>query len=310
MQLSKLWKQGLSFLGDVYYRTRVLTKLGYYDRLSDSDFLKTVFPKYMDYPLDLENPKSFSEKLQWLKIHNRKPIHTKMVDKYEAKSFITEAVGAEYVIPAIGVWDSVDDIDFDSLPPQFVLKCTHDSGGLVICKDRKTFDIEAAKKTLQKSLSRDYYRIAREWAYHDVPRRIIAEPYMAELGEKNLLDYKMFVFNGQPKLTIVCSDRFSKNGTKMNFYDLDWKPMKVGFRLHELAVPEFPRPQTFDDMLRVARILSKDCPFIRIDFYEINGHLYVGELTLFPGAGFEPFRSIDMDYEVGGWLDLETVHWS
>ncbi|MDU2166277.1 MAG: ATP-grasp fold amidoligase family protein [Veillonella sp.] len=266
MKLSKLCKVGMSFLTKPYYRTRVLIKLGYYDSLSDEEFLKKVFPKYMGYPLDLENPKTFSEKLQWLKVNYREPIQTVMVDKHEAKHFISQRVGDQYIIPTLAVWDSVEDIDFDALPNQFVLKCTHDSGGIVICKDKSSLDREAAKAKLSASLQRDYSRIAREWPYKDVPRRIIAEEYLSELGSNEILDYKMYCFHGKP------------------------------------------RPETYKEMLRVATELSKDCPFLRVDFYEIKGRLYIGELTFFPGAGLEKFRPMTKDYELGEWLHLETVH--
>ena len=308
MKLSKLCKVGMSFLTKPYYRTRVLIKLGYYDSLSDEEFLKKVFPKYMGYPLDLENPKTFSEKLQWLKVNYREPIQTVMVDKHEAKDFIAHRVGNQYIIPTLAVWDSVEDIDFDVLPNQFVLKCTHDSRGIVICKDKSYLDREAAKAKLRTSLKRDYSRIAREWPYKEVPRRIIAEEYLSELGSNEILDYKMYCFHGEPKMTVVCSDRFSKTGTRMNFYDIDWKPMGIYFGHYPPLPTEFPRPETYDEMLRLATELSKDCPFLRVDFYEIKGRLYIGELTFFPGAGLEQFRPISKDYELGEWLHLETVH--
>lgn len=298
----------MSFLTKPYYRTRVLIKLGYYDSLSDEDFLKKVFPKYMGYPLNLENPKTFSEKLQWLKLNYRNPIQIIMVDKYEAKHFIAKQVGEQYVIPTLAVWDSVEDIDIDALPNQFVLKTTHDSGGIVICKDKSTFDFEAAKAKLRASLRQDYSRIAREWAYQNVPRRIIAEEYISELGNDDLLDYKMYSFHGEPKLTVVCSNRFSKTGTLMNFYDMDWNSMGIHFGHYPPLPTEFPKPDTYGEMLQVAAELSKACPFLRVDFYEIKGRLYIGELTLFPGAGFERFRPISRDYELGEWLHLETVH--
>ena len=308
MKLSKLCKVGMSFLTKPYYRTRVLIKLGYYDSLSDEDFLKKVFPKYMGYPLNLENPKTFSEKLQWLKLNYRNPIQIIMVDKYEAKHFIAKHVGEQYVIPTLAVWDSVEDIDIDALPNQFVLKTTHDSGGIVICKDKSTFDFEAAKAKLRASLRQDYSRIAREWAYQNVPRRIIAEEYISELGNDDLLDYKMYSFHGEPKLTVVCSGRFSKSGTRMNFYDIDWKPMGIHFSHCPPLSTEHHKPETYDEMKRLTVKLSKECPFLRVDFYEIKGRLYIGELTLFPGAGFERFRPISKDYELGEWLHLETVH--
>ena len=308
MKLSKLCKVGMSFLTKPYYRTRVLIKLGYYDSLSDEEFLKKVFPKYMGYPLDLENPKTFSEKLQWLKVNYRNPIQTVMVDKHEAKYFIAERVGSQYIIPTLAVWDSVEDIDFDALPNQFVLKSTHDSGGIVICKDKSSLDFEAAKAKLSVSLKRDYSKIAREWAYQNVPRRIIAEEYISELGKDDLLDYKMYSFHGEPKLTVVCSNRFSKTGTRMNFYDINWKPMGIHFGHYPPLPTEFPKPATYEEMKHLTAELSKDCPFLRVDFYEIKGRLFIGELTFFPGAGFEKFRPMSKDYELGEWLHLETVH--
>ena len=298
----------MSFLTKPYYRTRVLIKLGYYDSLSDEEFLKKVFPKYMGYPLDLENPKTFSEKLQWLKVNYREPIQTVMVDKHEAKHFIAHRVGDQYIIPTLAVWDSVEDIDFDALPNQFVLKCTHDSGGIVICKDKSSLDREAAKAKLRASLKRDYSKIAREWAYQNVPRRIIAEKYISELGNDDLLDYKMFSFHGEPKLTVVCSDRFSKTGTRMNFYDINWEPMGIHFGHYPPLPNEFPKPATYEEMKRLTAELSKDCPFLRVDFYEIKGRLYIGELTFFPGAGLEQFCPMTKDYELGEWLHLENVH--
>lgn len=308
MKLSKLCKVGMSFLTKPYYRTRVLIKLGYYDSLSDEEFLKKVFPKYMGYPLDLENPKTFSEKLQWLKVNYRNPIQTVMVDKHEAKNFIAERVGSQYIIPTLAVWDSVEDIDFDALPNQFVLKSTHDSGGIVICKDKSSLDFEAAKAKLSASLKRDYSKIAREWAYQNVPRRIIAEEYISELGKDDLLDYKIYSFHGESKLTVVCSNRFSKTGTRMNFYDINWKPMGIHFGHYPPLPTEFPKPATYEEMKRLTAELSKDCPFLRVDFYEIKGRLFIGELTFFPGAGFEKFRPMSKDYELGEWLHLETVH--
>ena len=298
----------MSFLTKPYYRTRVLIKLGYYDSLSDEEFLKKVFPKYMGYPLDLENPKTFSEKLQWLKVNYREPIQIVMVDKHEAKDFIAQRVGDQYIIPTLAIWDSVEDIDFDALPNQFVLKCTHDSGGIVICKDKSSLDREAAKAKLSASLQRDYSRISREWPYKDVPRRIIAEEYLSELGSNEILDYKMYCFHGKPKSTVVCSNRFSKTGTRMNFYDIDWNPMGIHFGHYPPVSTEFTRPETYEEMLRLATELSKDCPFLRVDFYEIKGRLYIGELTFFPGAGFEKFRPMTKDYELGEWLHLETIH--
>lgn len=308
MSLVSSLKRSIKIINDPHYRLRVLIKYGMYDSLSDAEFLETVFPKYMGYPLNLDNPKTFSEKLQWLKIHDRNPIYTDMVDKYEAKQFIEKKVGNQFTIPTLAVYDCFDDIDFESLPNQFVLKCTHDSGGIVICKDKKILNIEAARKQINKSLHRNFYKIAREWPYKNVKPRIIAETYMAALGNDTLLDYKMYVFHGEPKLTVVCSERFSSTGTRMDFYDINWDFMDLTLGHYYPSKRDFPKPEHYEKMKEVCRVLGENIPFVRVDFYEVNGKLYIGELTFFPGAGLETITPIEQDYKLGEWLHLENVH--
>lgn len=308
MNIQTVLNKGKRFISDPLYRLRVMIKMGAYNSLNDEAFLKKMFPKYMGYALNLDNPKTFSEKLQWMKLYVRKPIYTTMVDKYEAKKYLANRIDSKYIIPNLGVWDNFDEIDFDTLPNQFVLKCTHDSGGIVICKDKSTFDKKRARRIINKSLKRDYYLIAREWPYKNVPRRILAEEYIEELGNADLLDYKMYSFHGEPKLTVVCSERFSEGGTRMNYYDLDWNFINISISHYKPSNKHYVKPPHYDEMKMLCKQLSKDFPFLRVDFYDVNNHLYVGELTLYPGAGFIKIEPSEFDYKMGEWLRLESVH--
>ena len=308
MNIQTVLNKGKRFISDPLYRLRVMIKMGAYNSLSDEAFLKKMFPKYMGYTLNLDNPQTFSEKLQWMKLYDRKPIYTNIVDKYQAKQFLADKIDSKYIIPNLGVWDNFDEIDFDILPNQFVLKCTHDSGGIVICKDKSTFDKESARRIINRSLKRDYYLIAREWPYKNVPRRILAEEYIDELGSIDLLDYKMYSFHGEPKLTVVCSNRFSMGGTRMDYYDLDWNLINISILHYEPSNKHYAKPPHYEEMKMLCKQLSKDFPFLRVDFYDVNNHLYVGELTLYPGAGFIKIEPSEFDYKMGEWLRLESVH--
>lgn len=253
--------------------------------------------------LHLKNPKTFNEKLQWLKLYNRKPEHVTMVDKYEAKKYVESIVGSSFIIPTIGVWDDPDEIDWESLPQRFVLKVTHDSGGLVICKAKAKFDIAKAKEKLRKALNHDYFMTYREWPYKNVPRRIIAEEYIEDShGELN--DYKIFCFNGEPKFVQVDYGRHSKHGR--NIYDMDWKFMKFMNNIHypydEGHVIE--KPVNFEKMVELAKRLSSGEPHLRVDFYNLDGKIYFGELTFFHGSGLVTFRPKEWDRKIGDWLKL------
>lgn len=191
--------------------------------LADKTYLKIYFKCKMGYKLNLKNPQTFNEKLQWLKLYDRNPEYTKMVDKYEVREYIKEKIGEEYLIPLIGVYDKFDDIDFDELPNQFVIKCNHDSGGLVICKDKGKLNIEETRKKINKSLKRNYYYSGREWPYKNVKPRIIIEKYMEDSNKSDLIDYKLFCFNGIPKIVLVCSERFSSSNMCKTWFDMNWK---------------------------------------------------------------------------------------
>ncbi len=270
----------------------------------DETYLKLKWRLRFGEPLNLDNPQTFNEKLQWLKLHDRKPEYTRMVDKYEAKKYVAEKIGEEYIIPTLGVWDSFDDIDFNSLPNQFVLKCTHDSGGLVICKDKSTLDMEATRKKLEKCLKRDYYIQSREWPYKNVKPRIIAEKYMEEKGGGELKDYKLHCFNGEPKMTLVCSDRFAEEGLCEDFFDNDWGHLPTRRPTHPNAPHDIACPKNFELMKELAKQLSKNIPFVRVDFYEIDGRVYFGELTFFPMSGMGVFVPNEWDLKLGEWMNI------
>lgn len=268
-----------------------LMNKNYLSFIPDETFLKMKYKLMMGKKLDLENPKTFNEKLQWLKLHDRNPEYTKMVDKYEAKEYVANIIGKEYIIPTLGVWDKFDDIDFDALPNEFVLKPTHTSGNVFICKDKSRIDYKKLKKQVNKWLKRDYYKIHREWPYKNVKPRIIAEEYMEDqTGE--LVDYKVYAFNGKCDYVMTCVDR-AKGETKFLYYDRNWN-LKKEFSFDGLKYGQtinVPRPKNLDKMFELAEILSKDIPFVRVDFYEANGNLYFGELTFFPSAGFDNTRT-------------------
>lgn len=274
--------------------------------LPDKLYLGIQYKKRIGRKLNLDNPKSFNEKLQWLKLYDRNCDYVKLVDKYLVKEYLSRKIGEKYVIPTIGVWDCVDQIDFDALPNQFVLKCTHDSGGVIVCKDKRTFDVDKAKKTLKKSLRRDYFYHGREWPYKKVKRRVIAEQYMVDDSGYELKDYKLMCFNGQVKCSFTCSNRTCKGGLYVNFYDKNWIPMP--FERHYPKNPkEIDKPISYDKMVELAEVLSKGIPFVRIDFYEIEGNPYVGELTFYPGSGFEEFIPEEWDDILGDWIDLTEL---
>ena len=267
--------------------------------LPDVIFLKLMYRKVMRKKLNLKDPKTFNEKLQWLKLYDRKPEYTTMVDKAAVKNYVADKIGPEYIIPTLGVWDRFDDIDFDSLPDQFVLKCTHDSGGLVICRDKNTLDRAAAKEKIEKSLARNYYLHAREWPYKNVKPRILAESYLEE-ESGDLRDYKFFCFNGEPKCALVCAQRYTGDGVRMSFYDPQWNQMSFHWRYPPIET-EVERPQELEKMLSFAKILSENIPFVRVDFYEVKGQVYFGELTFFPASGTAKF---DSDEIMGTWITL------
>ncbi len=269
----------------------------------------------LGYKLNLDNPHSFNEKMQWLKLHDRKPIYTQMVDKYESKLFVSQKVGDCYVVPTYGVWDSYEDIDFASLPEQFVLKTTHDCGGVKICKDKDHFDYEAAKTEFSKRIKTNFFWQGREWPYKDVKPRILAEKYLVmhdtfgnsftydSKTERGITDYKIMCFNGEPFCCLVCMGRNSLEGLHENFYDKEWNLLPFR-RDNPQYEGEVKKPEDYDKMLEIARSLSEGTKFLRVDYFEGNGQLYVGELTFFPASGFDRFIPEEWDYKLGEMINL------
>lgn len=271
--------------------------------LSDEKYIQLKFYDAFGRFMDFSKPKTFNEKLQWLKLHDRKPRYTMMVDKYKVREYISDKIGEEYLIPLFGVWDDPDDIDFDSLPNKFVLKCNHDSGGLSICRNKETFNVNMAKKKLKKSLKTNYYYSGREWPYKNVPRKIICEKYLQQETLEDLIDYKFYCFNGRVKLVGIYSGRNSKVGTVVDYYgkNFNWVDINWGY-CHAENRPK--KPKKFTEMVRLAEILSKDIPHLRVDLYYTNNKIYFGELTFFDGSGFDKIEPIEWDYKLGSWIDL------
>ena len=298
-------KKAVGFFTDKKCRFSILSVLGFYNNMPDEEFLKKLYKIRMGKELRLDNPQTLNEKLQWLKIHDRNPEYTKMVDKYEVRKYISEKIGEEYLIPLLGVWDSFDEIDFDKLPQQFVLKCTHDSGGLVICKDKSEFNIKAARRKINWRMRRNYYWQNREWSYKNVKPRIIAEKYMTDESEKELKDYKIFCFNGVPEYVEVDFNRQIEH--KLNPYDFDWNPLNFCDSSKNDYSADIKRPKRLDDMRAIAAKLSEGISFLRVDFYSIDDAIYIGELTFYPGSGFIEFDPEDVDLKYGKLLKLEGV---
>ena len=257
----------------------------------------------MGKTLNLSSPRTFNEKLQYLKLYDHNPVYTKLVDKVEVKDYVTERIGNKYIVPTIGVWSSPDEIRFDSLPQKFVMKCNHNSGlGMCICKDKEKLDICKVKKELTKGLKQNYYLARREWPYKDVPRKIIAEQYLENSEEGGLTDYKIHCFNGVPRFILVCKDRFAEKGLTEDFFTPEWEHMSVKRPQIPNAEAPISKPEKLDEMLVLAEKLAKDIPFVRVDFYYVDDRIYFSELTFFPAAGFVPFEPEEWDEVFGDWL--------
>ena len=284
---------------ELYLPFEAITRL-----IPDELYLKLIYRIRMGKKLNLKEPQTYNEKLQWIKLYDRKPIYTTMVDKYEVKKYVADIIGEQYIIPTLGVWNHFDEIDFTTLPDQFVLKCTHDSGGLVIVKDKDSFDRKAARKKIEQSLKRNFYWKGREWPYKAVKPRIIAEKYIEDSMSHDLKDYKIFTFNGAVKMLFIATERNDINSeTKFDFFDSEFNnlPFTNG---HPNACKMPNKPEKFDTMKMLAEKLSAGIPQLRVDFYEVNGNVLFGELTLFHWSGMEPFDPPSWDRIIGDWIEL------
>ncbi|MDO4499712.1 MAG: ATP-grasp fold amidoligase family protein [Erysipelotrichaceae bacterium] len=293
----------------IIHPTRLLVRLDQIGliRLDDVTYLRWMFKQRVGYDLNLKNPKSFNEKIQWLKLNDKNDRYTDLVDKLKAKEVISKIIGDEYIIPTIGVWDKFDDIDFDALPDKFVLKTTHDSGGVVVVKDKNSLDVKKAKKKINKSLRKNYFYNGREWPYFNIEKKIIAEPFVESESEE-LMDYKLMVFNGKVKCSFTCTERFSEGGLHVTFFDNNWEVMPFE-RHYPKSETKIDKPVNFEKMIELSEKLAKDIRFVRIDFYEAFGKLYFGEMTFYPGSGIEEFTPVSWDYKLGDWLDLNESNY-
>ena len=279
-------------------------KIGLTDKLSDAVYLRKFFYAALGYQLDLDNPVTFNQKMQWLKIYNKSPFFTDLVDKYKAKDIIKSIIGEKYIVPTLGVWDSFDEIDFNLLPDKFVLKCTHDSGGLAICKDKKTFNIKKARKKINKSLKAKFYLNGREYQYKDVKPRIIAEQYLE--CDEGLRDYKFFNFSCVPKFLYISEGLDNHSTAKISFFDLNGKQLPFKRSDYKAFDGDTVLPMNFEEMISINNKIAKyinNC-FVRLDFYNVDGHIYFSEVTFFPNSGLIPFEPKEWDDELGSWIIL------
>lgn len=269
--------------------------------IPDKPYIKKLYEIKTGKKLNLKNPQTFNEKLQWLKLHNRKTIYTTMVDKYLVKEYVSNIIGDEYLIPTIAVYDKPEDIDFDVLPNQFVLKTTHDSGGVVVCKDKNSLDINKVREFLQYRQSINFYKTSREWPYKNVKKRIIAEQFIKDDLKSELRVYKVFNFNGTPKIIQTI------NGDKtdheyINYYDTEWNLLKLKQNFPNGPIDD--KPVCLREILELSAKLAGDIPFIRTDFYEVKGKVLFSEFTFFSDAGFANFEPEEWDIKLGSMLDL------
>lgn len=303
MALKDKAKKILKFLTDKDYRFLVSAGRGWKGSMEPEQFLKRMYRISMGRELNLDSPKTYTEKLQWLKLYDHRPEYTRLVDKYGVKAYVAEKIGSEYVVPLLGVWDRVEDIDFENLPDRFVLKTTHDSGGIVVCKDKSRLDIPAAKRKLRYFHKRNYYLHNREWPYKNVPHRIIAESYMEDSRYKELRDYKFFTFGGEPKVLYIAQGRGLSGETVADFFDMDFNHLPFTID-HDMAPVSPEKPVNFELMKELAAKLSAGTPQLRVDFYEVDGKVYFGEMTFFHCSGMEAFHPEQWDRTFGDWVVL------
>lgn len=282
---------------------------GLFNWMSDKLYLQIAYYLKTGRTLNLDDPQLFNEKLQWLKLYDRKPLYSSLVDKYEVRTFIKNIIGEEYLIPLLGVWERFEDIDFSVLPEQFVLKCTHDSGSGAICRDKKTFDKKEAKRVIGRSLKHNYFWNGREWPYKNVKPKVIAEKYMTDESQPQLIDYKFYCMNGEVKFLYISQGLENHTSARISFYDLDWRPLLIRRSDYRPFDHIVPKPYNADMMVELAQNLAKhiEADFVRIDLYEINKRIYFSEFTFFPCGGMMPFEPSKYDRIIGNELTLSNM---
>lgn len=274
----------------------------------DEMHLKLMFRAHIGKKLDIVNPKTFNEKIQWLKLHDRNPEYITLVDKFEVKKWVTKKIGSDFVVPTYAYWNSIEDIDISVLPKQFVLKTNHDCGGVVICSDKDTFDESSAKTKLKRHLRTNYFWGGREWPYREVKPLVFAEQFLgsetSETKVSEFVDYKFMCFSGRVRCIFTCTGR-ARGDLRVDFFDNDWNHLP--FERHYPNADSTPSaPENLKLMLEAAEILATGIPFVRVDFYEIEGKPYFGEMTFYPGSGFEEFTPDSWDAILGDWIELSS----
>lgn len=305
MSIHSHFRKIKNFIFDPKIRFSYLSRLGVFKKISDKKYLEMKYKRLMRKELNLSEPRTFNEKLQWLKIYDHNPQYSIMVDKYDAKKYVQERIGEQYIIPSYGVWDKFADIDFDKLPDRFVLKCTHNSGNVIICKDKSQLNLEKCQEILNKSLKRDYFESGREWPYKNVKPRIIAEKYMENVNGEEISDYKIQCFSGKADHILVCVDRFTETGVKYHYFDREWNYLPYcpyeGITKENINVK---RPEKLEEMIKIAEKLSEGLPQLRVDLYLVNDQIYFGEMTFFTNSGFDRTITKEADMILGEKLKL------
>ena len=301
--MSKL-KTSISLLATPGKMIFPLARFGVFNWMPDKLYLKFVYRGHMGKKLNLEKPKSYNEKLQWLKLHDRKPLYQTLVDKAEVKKYVADKIGKQYIIPTLGVWDDANNIPFDELPDQFVIKCTHDSGSTIICQNKSKLDKASVKSKLNAHLRKNTYWVGREWPYKQLKSRIIAEQLLGN-GSESINDYKVLCFDGEPKLIEVHIGRSSSAHTQ-DFYTTNWVRTEIEQTCEPMAAEPIQAPPVLDKMLELSRVLSEGFIHIRVDWYVIEDKLYFGELTFYDGSGFCEFKDEKWDDLLGSWIKLSN----
>ncbi len=302
MNYKKILRAGMRYLTDKDYRLLWYLDLFKHKKMDDRRYIEIRYKAIFKKNINLEPPVTFNEKMQWLKLYNKNPLHSAMADKYLVKNYVAEKIGDQYVAKLLGVWDRVDDIDFTELPDQFVLKTTHDCGGVVVCKNKAALNLKKTKRFLRRHMKREYFYHCREWPYKNIKPRIIAEEFLEDAANEVLPVYKILCFNGKPKIIQTIQNDKKPNET-IDYFDTAWNVLDLRQNYPNSKTP-LDRPKKLDEILEIAEKLAEGTSFIRIDLYSVNGEIYFSEFTFFSDAGFAPFHPEKWDKTLGDWINL------